>query len=102
MPILSGWTSCWGAPLPGRAPRLITAADHVGALSVDKSGRVSAVEVRGTVHWLTHQDGPARALAVLPGVRARFPQVLGTGGEVVWATDEDGTDALGGGRAGPA
>ena len=91
-----------GAPLSGRTPRLITAADHVGALSVDKSGRASAVEVRGTVHWLTHQDGPARALAVVPGARARFPQVLGTGGDVVWATDEDGTDALVVGGAGPA
>ncbi len=81
-------------PASGRAPRLITAADHVGSLSVDKSGRASAVEVRGTVHWLTHRDGPARALAAVPGVRARFPQVLGAAGEVVWATDEDGTDAL--------
>ncbi len=91
-----------GAPLPGRTPRLITAADHVGSLSVDKSGRASAVEVRGTVHWLTHRDGPARALAVVPGARARFPQVLGTGGDVVWATDEDGTDALVVGGAGSA
>lgn len=91
-----------GAPLSGRAPRLITAADHVGALSVDKSGRASAVEVRGTVHWLTHRDGPARALAVVPGARARFPQVLGTSGDVVWATDEGGTDALVVGGAGPS
>ena len=83
-----------GTPADGRAPRLITAADHVGSLSVDKSGRASAVEVRGTVHWLTHRDGPARTLAAVPGARARFPQVLGTGGDVVWATDEGGTDAL--------
>jgi tricorn protease len=91
-----------GAPLSGRTPRLITAAEHVGALSIDKSGRASAVEVRGTIHWLTHRDGPASALAVVPGARARFPQVLGTGGDVVWATDEDGTDALMVGGAGPS
>jgi len=91
-----------GAPLSGRAPRLITAADHVGGLSVDKSGRASAVEVRGTVHWLTHRDGPARALAVVPGARARFPQVLGAGGDVAWASDEGGTDALVVGGAGPS
>ena len=83
-----------GTPAAGRAPRLITAADHLGSLSVDRSGRASAVEVRGTVHWLTHRDGPARTLAAVPGARARFPQVLGTAGDVVWATDEDGTDAL--------
>jgi tricorn protease len=83
-----------GTPAGGRAPRLITAADHLGSLSVDKSGRASAVEVRGTVHWLTHRDGPARTLAAVPGARARFPQVLGTAGDVVWATDEGGADAL--------
>jgi tricorn protease len=83
-----------GTPAGGREPRLITAADHVGSLSVDRSGRASAVEVRGTVHWLTHRDGPARALAAVPGTRARFPHVLGTAGDVVWATDEAGTDAL--------
>jgi tricorn protease len=83
-----------GSPASARAPRLISADDHVGSLSVDSAGTASAVEVRGTVHWLTHRDGPARALSVLPGARARYPQVLGNGGLVVWATDADGSDAL--------
>ena len=83
-----------GAPASGRAPRLITASEHVGSLSVDSAGTASAVEVRGTVHWLTHRDGPAVALSVSPGVRARYPQVLGSAGAVAWATDAGGTDAL--------
>jgi len=83
-----------GSPAPGRAPRLVSADDHVGSLSVDSAGTASAVEVRGTVHWLTHRDGPARALSVVPGARARYPQVLGDDGLVVWATDAGGTDAL--------
>jgi tricorn protease len=91
-----------GSPLRGRAPRLVTAEDHVGSLSVDRGGRASSIEVRGTVHWLTHRDGPARAVSVAPGVRARFPQVLGTGGQVVWATDADGSDALEIGSGDPA
>jgi tricorn protease len=90
------------SPVPGRAPRLVTAEEHVGSLSVDQGGRASSVEVRGTVHWLTHRDGPARAVAVVPGVRARFPQVLGTGGQVVWATDADGSDSLAVGSGDPA
>ena len=49
------------------------------------------VEVRGTVHWLTHKDGPARALHVDPGARARLPRVLGDTGQVVWVTDATGT-----------
>jgi tricorn protease len=83
-----------GSPAPGRAPRLISADDHVGSLSVDSAGTASAVEVRGTVHWLTHRDGPARALSVVPGARARYPQVLGNDGLVVWASDAGGSDAL--------
>jgi tricorn protease len=77
-----------------RAPRLVSAEDHLGALSCDHSGQASAIEVRGTVHWLTHRDGPARALSVVPGVRARLPRVLGKTGQVAWVTDAEGADAL--------
>jgi tricorn protease len=83
-----------GSPAAKRARRLITAEDHLGTLSCDHTGQASAVEVRGTVHWMTHRDGPARALSVVPGVRASQPQVLGTTGQVVWVTDADGADAL--------
>jgi tricorn protease len=78
----------------GRAPRLVSAEDDLGALSCDHSGQASAIEVRGTVHWLTHRDGPARALSVVPGVRARLPRVLGQTGQVAWVTDAEGADAL--------
>jgi tricorn protease len=84
-----------GSAPAGRAPRLYSADDHVGSLSCDQTGRASAVEVRGTVHWLTHRDGPALALSVNPGTaRARLPQVLGRDGQVVWVTDAEGADAL--------
>ena len=76
----------------GRSPRLISAEDHLGDLSCDHTGQASAVEVRGTVHWLTHRDGPARALAVTP--RARLPRVLGRTGQVVWVSDAGGEQAL--------
>ena len=52
------------SPAAGRAPRLVSAQDHLGALDCDQTGQASVVEVRGTVHWLTHRDGPARALHV--------------------------------------
>ncbi len=83
-----------GSPAAGRAPRLVSAKDHLGALDCDKTGQASVVEVRGTVHWLTHKDGPARALHVDPGARARLPRVLGDTGQVVWVTDAAGDDAL--------
>jgi tricorn protease len=83
-----------GSPAAARAPRLVSARDHLGSLDCDKTGQASAVEVRGTVHWLTHKDGPARALYVNPQARARLPRVLGDTGQVVWVTDAGGADAL--------
>ena len=66
-----------GSASTALAPRLISAADHLGDLSCDYTGLASVIEVRGTVHWLTHRDGPARALAVDPDVRA--PDAPGAG-----------------------
>jgi len=83
-----------GSPAAARAPRLVSAADHLGSLGCDQTGQASVVEVRGTVHWLTHKDGPARALHVDPAARARLPRVLGDTGQVVWVTDAAGADAL--------
>jgi tricorn protease len=82
-----------GSPAAARARRLVSAKDHLGALSCDKTGQASVVEVRGTVHWLAHKDGPARALHVDPAARARLPRVLGET-SVVWVTDASGADAL--------
>ena len=83
-----------GSASTALAPRLMSAADHLGDLSCDYTGLASVIEVRGTVHWLTHRDGPARALAVDPDVRARMPRVLGRDGQVVWVSDAGGVDAL--------
>ncbi|MGH8907159.1 MAG: S41 family peptidase [Egibacteraceae bacterium] len=83
-----------GGPRTGRQPHEVDAVDHLGALAPDRTGRASVVEVRGTVHWLTHRDGPARTLAAQPGVRARLPKVLGDTGRAVWVTDGEGEDAL--------
>ena len=83
-----------GSPAAARAPRLVTAKDHLGGLDCDRTGQASVVEVRGTVHWLTHKDGPARALHVDPDARARLPRVLGGTGKAVWVTDASGPDAL--------
>ena len=62
-----------GSPRSPRSARPSTSAE---ALSVDATGRASAVNIRGTVQWLTHRDGPVRALADTPGVRTRLPRVL--------------------------
>jgi len=83
-----------GSPAAARMPKLITAEDHLGSLNCDQTGQASVIEVRGTVHWLTHRDGPARALCLGPDARARLPRVLGETGRAVWVTDASGADAL--------
>jgi tricorn protease len=83
-----------GSPAASRAPLLISARDHLGDIDCDWTGQASVVEVRGTVHWLTHKDGPARALLVNPQARGRLPRVLGETGRAVWVTDASGADAL--------
>ncbi|MFE1264888.1 S41 family peptidase [Streptomyces albogriseolus] len=81
-------------PRSGRRPYQVPAAQHLDGLSVDETGRASAVVVRGSLYWLTHRDGPARTLTDTPGVRVRLPEMLGAGGQVAYVTDAEGEDAV--------
>ncbi|NUK45812.1 PDZ domain-containing protein [Streptomyces lunaelactis] len=83
-----------GGPRAGRRGYQVPAANHVDGISVDPTGRASAVTVRGSLYWLTHRDGPARTIADTPGVRVRMPEMLGIGGQVAYVTDADGEDAV--------
>ncbi|MDF3297444.1 S41 family peptidase [Streptomyces tropicalis] len=77
-------------------PHPLNAAHWFDHATPDHTARGSAVAVRGAVHWVTHRAGPARALAAVPGVRARMPRTFRADGEewVVWVTDAEGEDAL--------
>ncbi|NUV97556.1 S41 family peptidase [Streptomyces sp. KAI 90] len=81
-------------PRAGRRTYQVPAAQHVGGVSVDETGRATAVVVRGSLYWLTHRDGPARTLADTPGVRVRLPEMLGAGGRIAYVTDAEGEDAV--------
>ncbi|MFF9626919.1 S41 family peptidase [Streptomyces griseosporeus] len=81
-------------PRAGRRRYQVPAAQHVDGLSVDETGRASAVVVRGSLYWLTHRDGPARTLTDVPGVRVRLPEMLGSTGQVAYVTDAEGEDAI--------
>ncbi|MFG2501440.1 S41 family peptidase [Streptomyces sp. NPDC048441] len=83
-----------GGPRAGRRIYQVPAGRHVDSLSVDATGRASAVVVRGSLYWLTHRDGPARTITDTPGVRVRLPEMLGTGGQVAYVTDAEGEDAV--------
>lgn len=81
-----------GGPRAARTPAPVPAGKHLGEVAVDSTGRASALAVRGSIQWLTHADGPVRTLAAGFGVRNRLPRLLG--GQVVWATDATGEDAV--------
>ncbi|MFI8238888.1 S41 family peptidase [Streptomyces sp. NPDC085866] len=81
-------------PRAGRRSYQVPAAQHVDGISVDETGRASAVVVRGSLHWLTHRDGPARTITDTPGVRVRLPEMLGSTGQVAYVTDAEGDDAI--------
>ncbi|PZT72292.1 MULTISPECIES: S41 family peptidase [unclassified Streptomyces] len=83
-----------GGPRAGRRTYQVPASSNVDALSVDETGRASAVSVRGSLYWLTHRDGPARTIADTPGVRVRLPEMLGSGNQVAYVTDAEGEDAI--------
>nr|WP_035854265.1 S41 family peptidase [Kitasatospora azatica] len=86
-------------PRTGRRPYPLPAAGRLESAAPDATGRAVAAVVRGTVHWLTHREGPARVLEETPGVRARLARVVPPADEdgaqgVVWVTDAEGEDAL--------
>ncbi|MFE7975201.1 S41 family peptidase [Streptomyces shenzhenensis] len=81
-------------PRAGRRRYQVPAAQHVDGVSVDETGRASAVVVRGSLYWLTHRDGPARTIADTPGVRVRLPEMLGSTGQIAYVTDAGGEDGI--------
>ncbi|MDN5919371.1 MAG: S41 family peptidase, partial [Pseudonocardia sp.] len=82
-----------GGPRAAREPFRATIARDLGGVYPDRWGRTSIATVRGTVHRLTHRDGPARTLLAEPGVRARMAHPLGDD-RAVWVDDADGEDAV--------
>ncbi|MEO6702088.1 MAG: peptidase S41, partial [Jatrophihabitantaceae bacterium] len=84
------------SPRSNRAEAPVPVAEHLGELAVDLAGRASAIEIRGSIVWLTHRNGPARVLASTPGVRYRTPVILAgaDGDSVAYLTSADGADAI--------
>jgi tricorn protease len=82
-----------GGPRTARERYRVPAARWLSRVVPDHTGRTSVVVVRGTVHRLTHRDGPARTLLARPGVRARLAEPLGAD-RAVWVDDADGEEAV--------
>ncbi|NUP73052.1 MAG: peptidase S41, partial [Sinomonas sp.] len=66
---------------------------HLGEAIPTHDGGASVVEAHGTVHWLTHRDGPSRVVEATQGVRARLARPLGSD-RVAYIADHFGEEAL--------
>lgn len=78
-------------PPPRFAAQPTQNLDHVVP---DHGGDASLIGWRGTAFWLSHRDGPARALVAQSGIRVREPALLGRSGNAVLITDAEGDDAV--------
>ncbi|MHA7263844.1 S41 family peptidase [Arthrobacter sp. TMN-37] len=82
-----------GSASTARRPVMLDAARHLAAAVPVPTGDASVVETHGTLHWLTHRDGPSRVIEGAPGVRARLGRPLG-GDSVVYVADHGGEESL--------
>ena len=82
-----------GSASTGRRPVMLNASRHLSAAVPVDAGDASVVEAHGTLHWLTHKDGPSRVVEATPGVRARLGRPLGDG-QVVYVADHGGEESL--------
>ena len=82
--------------LPGAmpSPRRADPGKGVESISPDHGGDSSLVSWRGNAYWLTHREGPARALVADSSVRVREPAVLGDTGFGILVSDSEGDDSL--------
>ncbi|MFI5085076.1 MAG: S41 family peptidase [Actinomycetales bacterium] len=82
-----------GSASTSRRTRPVDVGRYLAGVSPDRTGRASAVEVHGTIHWLTHRNGPSRVVEATAGVRARLARPLGED-SVVYVADHDGAEAV--------
>jgi len=82
-----------GSSRPLLQRQRVKVTKNLETISTDRTGRASAIESRGTISWVSHRDGPVRALAAGSDVRRRLPVVLDER-RVGWVTDAGGDDAV--------
>ncbi|MCC9145075.1 MULTISPECIES: S41 family peptidase [unclassified Arthrobacter] len=76
-----------------RRPRALNVAKHLQAAVPDARGTASIVESHGTLHWLTHRDGPSRVIEADSAVRSRLGRPL-DGSRAVFVADHHGEEAI--------
>ncbi|WP_336921092.1 S41 family peptidase [Aquipuribacter sp. SD81] len=85
-----------GGPRSVTVAQPVPVARHLDDVALDRRGRRVVLGVRGGVHVAATQDGPARALPVPDGARARLVRAVGEDDDLVvaWVDDAEGEDAV--------
>ncbi|WP_138442928.1 S41 family peptidase [Sinomonas susongensis] len=82
-----------GSASTSRRPARLAVGRHLGEAVPTHDGEASVVEAHGTVHWLTHRDGPSHVVEATPGVRARLARPVGSH-QVAYIADHAGEEGL--------
>lgn len=80
--------------LSARSPRALRSTENLESVRPDLDAAGSVIGWRGNAFYLSHRDGPARALAASSAVRVRAAQPLGRTGSAIMISDADGEDRL--------
>lgn len=82
-----------GSASTARRPRPLKVDRHLACAFPTADGTASIIEAHGTLHWLTHRDGPSRVVEAAAGVRARLGRPVGSS-RVAYVADTEGEEAL--------
>ncbi|NJC22114.1 tricorn protease [Arthrobacter pigmenti] len=82
-----------GSASVGRRPQALDVSRHLAAAVPVEDGRASIIEAHGTLHLLTHRDGPSRVVDATSGVRSRLGRPLGHN-RVAYIADHEGEESL--------
>lgn len=82
-----------GSASTSRRPLPLAVGRHLTEAVPTHDGDASVVEAHGTVHWLTHRDGPSHVVEAASGVRARLARPVGND-RVAYIADHTGEEAL--------
>lgn len=80
--------------ISARQPQSLSPTKNLTAVIPDRAATGSVVSWRGKAFYLSHREGPARALAASSSVRIREPRPLGRSGQAIMISDEAGEDRI--------
>jgi tricorn protease len=80
--------------ITARRTRSLSPTENLTSVIPDRTANGSVVSWRGKAFYLSHREGPARALVADSSVRIREPRPLGRTGKAIMVSDRTGVDRV--------